>query len=52
MRTVEIKEGAIDGILEDLLKRSPNNYTEYESTVKTGYNPSKLKNDGIKVDSF
>ncbi|MDD5949887.1 MAG: histidinol dehydrogenase [Lachnospiraceae bacterium] len=34
MRTVEIKEGAIDGILEDLLKRSPNNYTEYESTVK------------------
>lgn len=34
MRTVEVKEGAIDGILEDLLKRSPNNYTEYESTVK------------------
>ena len=28
------------------LTREP---TEYEITVKTGYNPSKLKNDGIKV---
>lgn len=32
--------------LHDLTDREP---TEYEITVKTGYNPSKLKNDGIKV---
>ena len=34
MRTVEITENAIETILEDLLQRSPNNYTEYENTVK------------------
>ena len=32
--------------LLDLTDREP---TEYEITVMTGYNPSKLKNDGIKV---
>ena len=32
--------------LHDLTDREP---TEYEITVKNGYNPSKLKNDGIKV---
>ena len=32
--------------LHDLTDREP---TEYEVTVKTGYNPSKLKSDGIKV---
>lgn len=32
--------------LHDLTDREP---TEYEITVKTGYNPSKLKEDGIKV---
>ena len=30
----------------DLTEREP---LEYEITVKTGYNPSKLKDDGIKV---
>ena len=34
MRTIEVTKESIDGILEDLLKRSPNNYTEYEATVK------------------
>lgn len=34
MRTVEVNENSIDTILEDLLKRSPNNYGEYEETVK------------------
>lgn len=34
MRTVEVTKESIDGILEDLLQRSPNNYTEYEATVK------------------
>lgn len=32
--------------LHDLADREP---IEYEITVKTGYNPSKLKEDGIKV---
>lgn len=32
--------------LHDLTDREP---MEYEITVKTGYNPSKLKGDGIKV---
>lgn len=32
--------------LHDLTDREP---MEYEITVKTGYNPSKLKKDGIKV---
>lgn len=32
--------------LHDLTDREP---LEYEITVKTGYNPSKLKEDGIKV---
>lgn len=32
--------------LHDLTDREP---IEYEITVKTGYNPSKLKSDGIKV---
>ena len=32
--------------LHDLTDREP---IEYEITVKTGYNPSKLKEDGIKV---
>ncbi len=32
--------------LHDLTDREP---TEYEITVKTGYNPSKLKEDSIKV---
>ncbi len=32
--------------LHDLIDREP---MEYEITVKTGYNPSKLKKDGIKV---
>ena len=32
--------------VHDLTDREP---IEYEITVKTGYNPSKLKNDGMKV---
>lgn len=34
MRIIEVNEGAVEGILEDLLKRSPNQYSEYENTVK------------------
>ena len=33
MRTVRLKEETRKGLLEDLLKRSPNNYGKYESVV-------------------
>ncbi len=33
MRILELKENAIDDILDNLLKRSPNNYGEYEDAV-------------------
>lgn len=35
MRIVELTEQARKNILEDLLKRSPNNYDEYQETVNT-----------------
>ena len=33
MRIVSLTEDTKKNILEDLLKRSPNNYTQYEKTV-------------------
>ena len=33
MRTLKLTKNSQKNILESLLKRSPNNYTEYESTV-------------------
>ena len=33
MRTLQITENTIQSILTDLLKRSPNQYTEFESSV-------------------
>ncbi|MDE5748915.1 MAG: histidinol dehydrogenase, partial [Acetatifactor sp.] len=33
MRIVELTEGTRKNVLNDLLKRSPNNYSEYEGTV-------------------
>ena len=45
MRIVEVKEGAVEGILENLLKRSPNQYTEYEATVKDILDNVKEKKD-------
>ena len=33
MRTLKLTKDSQKNILESLLKRSPNNYTEYESTV-------------------
>ena len=33
MRIVKLTEDTKKNILEDLLKRSPNNYTQYEQTV-------------------
>ena len=34
MRIIELNENEISNILNDLLKRSPNNYGEYEGKVK------------------
>ena len=45
MRIIEVNEGAVEGILEDLLKRSPNQYTEYENTVKEILENVKTKKD-------
>ena len=33
MRKLKLTKDTIDNILESLLKRSPSQYTEYESTV-------------------
>ena len=33
MRTLELTKDTIQNILTDLLKRSPNNYTEFEGRV-------------------
>ena len=33
MRTLKLTKETIQNILTDLLKRSPNNYTQYESSV-------------------
>ena len=33
MRKLKLTANTIDNILETLLKRSPNQYTEYEATV-------------------
>ena len=33
MKKLKLTSGTIDNILETLLKRSPNQYTEYEATV-------------------
>ncbi len=35
MQKVKLTQDAIDGLLENLLKRSPNNYGEYTETVNT-----------------
>ena len=45
MRIIEVNENAVEGILEDLLKRSPNQYTEYENTVKEILENVRTKKD-------
>ena len=34
MRILKLTEESRKGLLEELLKRSPNNYTQYEAQVK------------------
>mgnify|MGYP000606340496 CR=1 FL=1 len=43
MRTLKLTKDSQKNILESLLKRSPNNYTEYESTVNEIINNVKGK---------
>jgi len=45
MKTIEINKSSIANILEDLLQRSPNNYEEYEQTVKDILNDVKVNKD-------
>ena len=33
MRTLKLTKDTIEKLLSDLLKRSPNNYTQYENSV-------------------
>ena len=34
MKTIKLNKETIANIMEDMLKRSPNNYEEYEKVVK------------------
>ncbi len=45
MRIVSLTKEAKDNILEDLLKRSPNNYDQYQETVNEILNEVKTKGD-------
>ncbi|WP_294236833.1 histidinol dehydrogenase [Pseudobutyrivibrio sp.] len=45
MRKLKLTSDTIDNILESLLKRSPNQYTEYESTVTEIVNTVREKGD-------
>ena len=45
MKKLKITSDTIDNILESLLKRSPNQYTEYESTVTEIVNTVREKGD-------
>ena len=45
MRTLKLTKNSQKNILESLLKRSPNNYTEYESTVNEIINNVKENRD-------
>lgn len=45
MRIVKLTEETKKNILEDLLKRSPNNYGQYESAVKEILDEVREKKD-------
>ena len=50
MRIVELSNETKKSILNDLLKRSPNNYTEYESTVNEIIDNVRTKRDQAVFD--
>ena len=45
MRTVKLNQASIETLLEDLLKRSPNSYGEYESAVAEILQDVKTRKD-------
>ena len=49
MRTVKLTKESTKDILENLLKRSPNNYGKFESTVAQILD--KVKNEGDEAPS-
>ena len=58
MRIVELTKEAKENILENLLKRSPNNYSQYEETVNEIIEAVKTRKDAAvfeytrKFDKF
>ncbi len=50
MKTVKLTKETKQGILDDLLKRSPNNYSEYEDTVNEIIANVKAKKDQALFD--
>ena len=50
MRILKLDENTKKNLLEDLLKRSPNQYTEYEERVATILNAVKLQKDQAIFD--
>lgn len=50
MRIVELNKQTQDNLLNDLLKRSPNNYTEYEDTVNEIIDRVKKEGDAALFD--
>ena len=47
MRTIHVNKDSIKDILEDLLKRSPNNYGTYEASVEEIVNRVKEGGDAV-----
>lgn len=50
MRTVTLTNETKNNILQDLLKRSPNNYTQYEEVVEDIIHQVKLNGDQAVID--
>ena len=50
MRILKLDENTKKNLLEDLLKRSPNQYTEYEERVAAILNAVKLQKDQALFD--
>ena len=50
MRIIKLNRETRQGILENLLKRSPNNYTQYEETVNEIIQKVKSERDQALFD--
>ena len=49
MRIVSLSNDTKQSILDDLLKRSPNNYTQYEATVNEIIEREPLSDSSTKI---